>query len=565
MDRHPNNRRSPVEIRVLPTKGDLAGTDILSTDYQPDEIFRIPITVADRGDTRHGEGNRHKGSKSDDYMRAVEKLARTSGDTESTGLRLILKTWGVLSQAMRKPIRKFLLISSGPIGTAVISMAALWSVLHLIANSGTWQLEALGGLLLIRLLYHLTRGPVPVLVRHRIRKQLGWVIADEVQISVAFLAGCFLMSWPIDLITVQIFVAVNLAAQIGMLGYSRFVVRRLTDGVYDADPTEFARRAVILGTGRHAQRVADMVMESPDLDTKLVGFLDYQKAGMWRYRDVPLIGHPEKLGTVVSSGQVDAVFVAVDPEDIQRSRSLFDSAERMGVPVFVMPNIYYPTVSRIRPSFVNGMPALVYRSAPENRLALFVKNILDRIGALVILAVASPVMAVAALSIKLDSRGPVLFRQVRTGINGRTFDLLKFRTMCVDAEERKERLAELNEMSGPVFKIRKDPRVTRVGQFLRKFSIDELPQLINVLRGEMSLVGPRPPLPNEVADYMPWQHRRLSVKPGVTCLWQVNGRNEVSFEDWMRMDLEYIDNWSLWLDMKILARTVPAVLKGSGV
>ncbi|MCK4460303.1 MAG: sugar transferase, partial [candidate division Zixibacteria bacterium] len=164
----------------------------------------------------------------------------------------------------------------------------------------------------------------------------------------------------------------------------------------------------------------------------------------------------------------------------------------------------------------------------------------------------------------LESRGPVFFKQVRSGLNGKTFKLYKFRTMCADAEHKKDALTNRNEMTGPVFKIADDPRVTRIGRFLRKYSIDEVPQFINVLRGDMSLVGPRPPLPKEVSEYDPWQHRKLSVKPGVTCLWQVNGRNEIDFDDWMRLDLEYIDNWSLWLDAKILARTIPAVIKGSG-
>jgi len=211
------------------------------------------------------------------------------------------------------------------------------------------------------------------------------------------------------------------------------------------------------------------------------------------------------------------------------------------------------------------MPALVYRSVPENRAALYLKSLFDKIGALVGLTLALPIMLVTALLIRLESKGPVFFKQWRTGENGKPFKLYKFRTMCVDAEDRKKSLADQNEMSGPVFKISKDPRITTVGRFLRKYSIDELPQFINILKGEMSLVGPRPPLPSEVSNYQPWQHRKLSIKPGVTCLWQVNGRNTVDFDEWMRLDLEYIDNWSLALDAKILLRTVPTVPKGTGV
>ena len=173
-------------------------------------------------------------------------------------------------------------------------------------------------------------------------------------------------------------------------------------------------------------------------------------------------------------------------------------------------------------------------------------------------------MLVAAILIKLTSPGSILFRQQRCGLNGRLFDMYKFRSMVDDAEHHRFELDALNEMDGPVFKSSYDPRITRVGKFIRRFSIDEFPQFYNVLRGDMSLVGPRPPLPQEVARYERWQRRRLSMKPGMTCLWQISGRNEVSFEDWMKLDLTYIDNWSLLLDLKILLKTVPVVLLGRG-
>jgi len=176
----------------------------------------------------------------------------------------------------------------------------------------------------------------------------------------------------------------------------------------------------------------------------------------------------------------------------------------------------------------------------------------------------SPLFLFVTLLIKLTSSGPIFFKQKRIGLNGREFVLYKFRTMYKDAEKQQKMLEALNEMDGPVFKIRKDPRITPVGKFLRKFSIDELPQLFNVFIGHMSLIGPRPPLPNEVIQYETWQRRRLSMRPGITCLWQISGRNEIDFEEWMRLDLEYLDNWSLWVDIKILVKTIPVVLFGSG-
>ena len=180
------------------------------------------------------------------------------------------------------------------------------------------------------------------------------------------------------------------------------------------------------------------------------------------------------------------------------------------------------------------------------------------------MTLALPVIAVVVLLIKLTEGGQVLYTQTRCGLNGRRFKLYKFRTMVEGAEDRKQDLLHLNEMSGPVFKLSSDPRVTNLGRFLRRFSLDELPQLWNVLRGDMSLVGPRPPIPAEVANYQRWQRRRLSMKPGLTCLWQISGRNQLDFDHWMQLDLEYIDHWSPWLDLKILAKTVPAVLSGRG-
>jgi exopolysaccharide biosynthesis polyprenyl glycosylphosphotransferase len=181
------------------------------------------------------------------------------------------------------------------------------------------------------------------------------------------------------------------------------------------------------------------------------------------------------------------------------------------------------------------------------------------------LIVLSPLFLLIAVAIKRTSPGPIFFRQLRCGLKGRTFILYKFRTMVLDAEERLSSLMARNEMKGPVFKITDDPRLTPIGRFLRSKSLDELPQLWNVLRGDMSLVGPRPPLPREVKDYEPWQRRRLSMKPGLTCLWQVSGRNKITdFANWVKLDSEYIDRWSLWLDVKILCRTVPAVVLGTG-
>jgi exopolysaccharide biosynthesis polyprenyl glycosylphosphotransferase len=227
-------------------------------------------------------------------------------------------------------------------------------------------------------------------------------------------------------------------------------------------------------------------------------------------------------------------------------------------------NIFPHTRAAVQLEELDGMPILTYSTTPTNVLQLFAKRAIDVTVSVSLLVIALPVILAIAAAIKLSSSGAVLFRQTRCGLNGRVFTLYKFRTMVEDAEHRRRDLQHLNEMDGPVFKLRRDPRVTVVGRWLRRFSLDELPQLWNVLRGDMSLVGPRPPIPEEVAQYQRWQRRRLSMKPGLTCLWQISGRNEVDFDRWMQLDLEYIDSWSPMLDFKILLKTIPAVLSGRG-
>jgi exopolysaccharide biosynthesis polyprenyl glycosylphosphotransferase len=216
------------------------------------------------------------------------------------------------------------------------------------------------------------------------------------------------------------------------------------------------------------------------------------------------------------------------------------------------------------PTDLDGTPMLTVSATPRQPVALLLKRLTDLAGAACALVVLSPVYVVAAVLVKATSPGPILFTQQRVGLNGRTFRLYKFRSMYKDAEARRSALADRNEMTGPVFKIKDDPRVTPVGKWMRRFSIDEIPQFWNVLAGDMSLVGPRPPIPSEVKQYERWQRRRLSMKPGITCLWQVSGRNAIDFDNWMKLDLAYIDTWSLRLDVQILLRTVPVVLTARG-
>jgi len=272
------------------------------------------------------------------------------------------------------------------------------------------------------------------------------------------------------------------------------------------------------------------------------------------------------LGTIISHEPVDEVIVALP---LRRRRDLIEkiveACEEQGIMVRVRTDLFDLRVARPQVDTIDGVPVVTIRSGPDDGWQLVLKRVIDILGSTALLLLLAPLLLLVALLIRLDSPGPVLFMQERVGLNRRRFKLLKFRTMVQEADKKQELFEALNEADGPVFKIKNDPRVTRLGRILRQFSIDELPQLINVLKGEMSLVGPRPlPLRDVKLIDAQWHKRRFSVKPGLTCLWQVNGRSDVSFERWVRMDLEYIDTWSLSLDLKILLKTIPVVFRGSG-
>ena len=263
---------------------------------------------------------------------------------------------------------------------------------------------------------------------------------------------------------------------------------------------------------------------------------------------------------------VNTVIISANHTYFDQVEALVRACEVEGVEAWLVSDFFRTQISRPVFDDLRGRPVLVFRSTPEASWQSLLKSILDFVGALASLIVLAIPFIIVGIVIKLTSSGPVLFRQKRAGLNGQPFTMYKFRTMVSDAEQRKHELAALNEMSGPVFKVTNDPRVTPIGRFLRRYSVDELPQLLNVLRGDMSLVGPRPLPVDEVKQFSDMAHRRrLSVKPGITCLWQISGRNNLTdFREWVRLDLEYIDNWSLWLDLKILARTIPVVLTGAG-
>ena len=298
---------------------------------------------------------------------------------------------------------------------------------------------------------------------------------------------------------------------------------------------------------------------------RVLGFIDRPNGFHAQPPEGNLLGGLKDLETILRNQVVDEVFVFLPIKSFYSEiEEVLHVCERVGIEAKIPTELFSRNLARAKVSVYADLPVIDFYTSPKMNWQLFVKRHLDLMVSTTILLLLAPLFIVVSIMIKATSDGPVFFRQKRLGYNGRIFSCLKFRTMIRNADEMKKELLALNEMDGPVFKIRKDPRVTKVGRFLRKTSIDELPQLVNVLIGDMSLVGPRPPVPEEVRQYDLEDRRRLSMKPGVTCFWQINGRNKISFEKWMELDKQYIDQWSLWLDLKILFKTIPAVLRGSG-
>ena len=317
---------------------------------------------------------------------------------------------------------------------------------------------------------------------------------------------------------------------------------------------QYRRRLILVGLSEETRRMrAELEAKSPD-EIEVLTELDL--------KDTPV----QQLVELLHEHSVNGVVLSAKHGQVEDMDAAIRACELEGVEVLLVADFFKTQTARASFDDFYGWPVLVFSSTPASSWQRVIKHLIDFVGSLAMLILLALPLTLVALLIRLTSPGPVLFRQQRSGLNGQPFTLYKLRTMVTNAEQLKHELAAMNEMTGPVFKLSNDPRVTPLGKILRKFSIDELPQLYNVLRGEMSLVGPRPLPVDEVRRFNDLAHRRrLSMKPGLTCLWQISGRNNVSdFKEWVRLDLEYIDNWSLWLDIKILCRTAPIVLTGAG-
>ena len=379
------------------------------------------------------------------------------------------------------------------------------------------------------------------------------VLLGLISIATLFLLDATEVSRAVLLVVIPVQAGITIAA--------RFALRRVLWAVRRRGRN--LRNVVIVGSGPSAQAFGRALEERWELGFVVIGVVsDDVEEGEGRW---PRLGAINDLPSVLHSQVIDEVAICLSSSE----RAAIDAVARLamdqGKTVRIPLEIPAMALTAGHVEDLDGTPVVSIISGPDRDLALAAKRLMDIFGAVVGLVLLSPILIASAVVIRLSDGGPVLFRQPRAGLNGRPFKIAKFRTMVVDADARRAELRAFNEIDGNAsFKMTDDPRITRLGRFLRKSSIDELPQLWNVLRGEMSLVGPRPHPFDDVAGYDDWHRRRLSMRPGITGLWQIGGRRETSFDRWVEKDLEYIDRWSLWLDCQVIAETIPALLRAEG-
>ncbi len=398
-------------------------------------------------------------------------------------------------------------------------------------------------------------------------EKLGRAFADPLRVAVSgtILVFAFIFAFQLAYISrvlLGVFVLIDLAAMIAF----RLLARRFSGPLRRS--VSGIRQFLLIGNTPEACEIARKIEAYEAHGQRLSGFALVERtdpapdqSGLRRsYPVYPLI----QLRQLLRQHVIDEVIVAVSKDQLELLQEAFLVCEEEGVRTRLLLSFFPHLISKVSFERLGDRPLLTFSATPENESLLFLKRVGDLLMSFCLLVLLAPVFLVLILLIKLTSRGPVLYRQTRCGLGGRHFVVHKFRSMRPDADLLRDELIALNEMDGPVFKIRNDPRCTTVGRFMRKYSLDELPQLFDIFTGDMSFVGPRPPLPEEVEHYEPWQRRRLRMRPGLTCLWALEGRNRLNFRRWMELDLQYIDNWSPTLDWKILLKTIPVVLLGRG-
>ncbi len=396
-------------------------------------------------------------------------------------------------------------------------------------------------------------------------QRYGW---DKVRIVLesSILLGLFLgfLSFALKLDLSRPLIALFVFFQAVLLILARALAAIQSSRNNRSAASKYHRNVLIIGSSGKAREMGDLISRYSDWGLRILGYVEVNPPGSARQAS-DVLGSISDLPHIIEHNVVDEIiFVGNQPKDLDCLDEILALCKEQGIRTRVAADFFPAKITKVSMEFLENVPVITFSSSPDHALALFVKRMLDIAISTALLILLLPFMIVVGLLVKVTSNGPMIYRQVRYGLYGRKFVLYKFRSMYDGAEDILWEIKHLNEMGGPVFKMRNDPRVTSLGRFLRKSSIDEWPQFWNVLKGDMSLVGPRAPLPEEVKEYTRWQRRRLSVRPGITCLWQVSGRNEIDFHEWMKLDLQYIDNWSLLLDFKILLRTFPVVLFGKG-
>jgi exopolysaccharide biosynthesis polyprenyl glycosylphosphotransferase len=395
--------------------------------------------------------------------------------------------------------------------------------------------------------------------RWTFRSEVGDILRATATFAVATLAFLYIFKLPdvSRLLLIYLFPSMAAMAFVTRVGL-RLLLTRLRESGRNT------RFMLVVGANERAQQFADLVECHQELGIKVIGHLKGTPTDNGVVLTRSSLGTLDELTTILHSEVVDEVAICLPFSEQESIDEVARLCEEEGKIVRIPVAVLERTLSSGRIENIDGTPILSLVTGPDRVVGLAAKRALDIGGSAFLLLVLSPVFVLVAALVKLESSGGALFRQERVGLHGRVFSVIKFRSMCSDAEQQLEEVQQLNVIRGHAFKVERDPRVTRVGRFLRRTSLDELPQFWNVLRGQMSLVGPRPPLPREVANYDVWHRRRLSMKPGMTGLWQIGARRNLEFDHWVQKDLEYIDRWSFWLDLKIIARTVPAMLSGEG-
>ena len=399
-------------------------------------------------------------------------------------------------------------------------------------------------------------------VRRKTSFDYTWAIFRGVSLTVgALLALLFFLNIQyVSRIAIIIFSVLEFVAlSFVRLAIKSYFIRSVKRG-------DKALRVLILGTGERAKDLSMNLRKQAELGVKIVGHLDPDPQRVGRVViDAPVIGTVDDIHDILKKNVIDEVIIAIPRSLLNDAQSIAFACEEEGIRLRFMADVFSLQVARVRLTKVRDIPLLTFDSVAQDEFKLLFKRCLEFTITLLSMPIVLPVIAIIAIFVKLDSPGPAFFVQQRVGLKKRLFPMIKFRSMYIDAEEKLKEIEHLNEAEGPIFKMKNDPRVTRVGKFIRKTSMDELPQLFNVIMGHMSLVGPRPMSIRDVDLFDTGiQRKRFSVKPGLTCIWQISGRSNLPFEKWLELDLQYIEHWTLGLDMRILFKTVPSVLLSKG-